>query len=151
MSVAILAGTGRQTAGSSVEVTSRQVTASKPLAGWNTQPLLGSHESAVHGLPSSHVISGVEQVPVSGSQTPALWQASGAVQPTCAHWAFVEGVGATSSTRRPTSGTTRRKKPPVDAISFSVRIGWLRRPGRTRSGSVVLRNCSPRVNKNIAS
>src|SRR5437899_4635690 len=109
MSVAILAGTGRQTAGSSVEVTSRQVTASKPLAGWNTQPLLGSHESAVHGLPSSHVISGVEQVPVSGSQTPALWQASGAVQRTWVDGAFVEGVGGTRSAGRPARGGRGRE------------------------------------------
>src|SRR5436309_1380122 len=79
-----------------------QAAASKPVARRNTQPVLGSHESAVHGSRPAQLLSAVEQVPVSGSPTPALWQASEAVQTTCVHWALGAGAGATRSARRPT-------------------------------------------------
>src|SRR5437879_4787028 len=61
----------------------RQVAASRPVTGWNTQPAAGSQESAVQASPSSQgAIVGLEQVPVAGSQKPARWQASCAVQTT---------------------------------------------------------------------
>src|SRR5437016_12938008 len=61
----------------------RQVAASRPVTGWNTQPAAGSQESAVQASPSSQgAIVGLEQVPVAGSQNPAMWQASCAVQTT---------------------------------------------------------------------
>src|SRR6266481_7180926 len=60
-----------------------QVAASRPVTGWNTQPATGSQESAVQGSPSLQgAIGGLEQVPVAGSQKPAMWQASCAVQTT---------------------------------------------------------------------
>src|SRR5215470_6353703 len=61
----------------------RQVAASRPVTGLKMQPSDGSQESAVQGSPSSQVaIGGLEQVPVAGSQKPARWQASCAVQTT---------------------------------------------------------------------
>src|SRR5215470_8823390 len=61
----------------------RQVAASRPVTGLKTQPSDGSQESAVQGSPSSQAaIGGLEQVPVAGSQKPARWQASCAVQAT---------------------------------------------------------------------
>src|SRR2546427_5426314 len=79
----------------------RQVAASRPVTGSNTQPPAGSQESVVQGLASSQTlgvpaqipawqasfsvqrlpslhgvpsrVAGSEQVPVSGSQTPVSW------------------------------------------------------------------------------
>src|SRR5215470_10319874 len=60
-----------------------QVAAPKPVRGWKTQPAAGLQESAVQGsLSLQGSIGGLEQVPVAGSQKPARWQASCAVQTT---------------------------------------------------------------------
>src|SRR5712692_7722539 len=136
MSFVILAGTGRHTAGSSVEVTSRQVTASKPATGWNTQPLLGSHESAVHGSPSSQVISGVEQVPLSGAQTPALWQASGAVQTTGRPRQIPDAqesasVHAAPSSQTTPSGSGAGVHSPASSLQMP-RLHWSEAPEQSR-------------------
>src|SRR5437899_2557325 len=58
--------------GSQVPIVRRQVAASRPLAGWKTQPAVGSQESVVQGLASSHTRG-------DPAHTPA-WQASFWVQ-----------------------------------------------------------------------
>ena len=106
------------------------------------QPVAGSHESAVHGLeslqtsgvpgvhtPPWHISAplqalpslqlvpsdtgGFEQVPVAGSQVPALWQASWAVQTTpgpgiqtpLVHWSFcVHGLPSSHAVPSETGG-----------------------------------------------
>jgi hypothetical protein len=87
-----------QTAGWRAVPWKTQVAASTPVTGWNTQPLAGSQESAVHGSLSSQVTAGLLQVPVAESQVPGRWQMSRAVQTTgvvvqlpAAHVSMVQG------------------------------------------------------------
>src|SRR5262249_15851525 len=74
IAAAIGGGIGRQT--SKAGEIRRQVAASRPLTGWNTQPVTGSHVSVVQGSPSLQVIGELrEQLPVAGSQALAVWPA----------------------------------------------------------------------------
>ena len=71
-----------QTAGRRLLPSKMQVAAAKPVTDWNTQPLAGSQESAVHGSLSSQAISGFVQVPVAASHVPGRWQMSCGAQTT---------------------------------------------------------------------
>src|SRR5262245_41182144 len=91
-------GMCRQTAGWKALPWKTQVAASKPVTGWNMQPLAGLQESAVHGSLSLQATAGLLQVPVAESQVPGRWQMSCAAQTTgvvmqlpAAHVSMVQG------------------------------------------------------------